>query len=338
MKYIFFDTESANWFNGFAKLCEVGIVVTDSSFNILEKRDFVISPGASTKFYLVGRKGQKDCVLGHSEEEYRSAPGYVHFYEAIRYWLTQKEAMIFAFAASGDITALVQANRHNHKPDYPLTVFDVQNFLSRYKDGSLTQFGLEQSFISLWGQEAMKDLTAHRPDDDATMTMLVLKKICEDLAMKPEELVTLVPEAGTGVLNWANKTLDPNGKAYPKAFRHSKIKSYARFQQLNAELNSYRDHEKSGEEPGPLQGIHYGLSGTLQKDLDVAVPLAKRLYDEGAILTHHTDESRFLVTLDQEEKEKLQTISGLSHLLLVSKDQIESLPKLLKEKSKEKPQ
>lgn len=45
MKYLFFDVECSNCFNGEGKLCEFGYVITDENFCVLRKDVLPMSPG-----------------------------------------------------------------------------------------------------------------------------------------------------------------------------------------------------------------------------------------------------------------------------------------------------
>ena len=46
MKYLFFDIECANCFDGTGKICEFGYIQTDEKFNILEEDSIKINPCA----------------------------------------------------------------------------------------------------------------------------------------------------------------------------------------------------------------------------------------------------------------------------------------------------
>ena len=54
MNYIFFDIECANCQNGQAKICSFGYVITDESFTVLEKEDWIVNPKAP--FLLTGHR------------------------------------------------------------------------------------------------------------------------------------------------------------------------------------------------------------------------------------------------------------------------------------------
>ena len=48
-------------------MVEFGYVLTDENFKILRKDEFVMSPGqgGENRFYLKGRKGQRDLELAY---------------------------------------------------------------------------------------------------------------------------------------------------------------------------------------------------------------------------------------------------------------------------------
>ena len=45
MKYLFFDIECSNCFNGIGKMCEFGYVLTDESLRVMKSGEIPMSPG-----------------------------------------------------------------------------------------------------------------------------------------------------------------------------------------------------------------------------------------------------------------------------------------------------
>ena len=86
MKYLFFDIECSNCFNGVGKMCEFGYVLMDEEFNIISRDDIPMSPGRGreNKFHLTGRKHEKDLVLAYTEDHYISQPEFPTFYNRIK--------------------------------------------------------------------------------------------------------------------------------------------------------------------------------------------------------------------------------------------------------------
>ena len=62
MKYLFFDIECSNCFQGVGKMCEFGYVLTDENLVVMKTGDIPMSPGKGrgNRFNLTGRKHEKD--------------------------------------------------------------------------------------------------------------------------------------------------------------------------------------------------------------------------------------------------------------------------------------
>ena len=69
MRYLFFDCEFANCYEGKEKICEFGYVVVDENFNIVSKNNIIINPNIKDKErdYRVLRK-----ILTRRREEYKN--------------------------------------------------------------------------------------------------------------------------------------------------------------------------------------------------------------------------------------------------------------------------
>ena len=54
MKYLFFDIECSNCFNGVGKMCEFGYVLVDENLQVITADDIPMSPGKGrgNRFYL----------------------------------------------------------------------------------------------------------------------------------------------------------------------------------------------------------------------------------------------------------------------------------------------
>lgn len=84
MKYVYFDIECASNIDGKAKICSLGYVVTDSSFNILEKDDLVINPNIERKDYSAYVMNN---IVKYTIEELESKQNFPFFYEKIKHLL-----------------------------------------------------------------------------------------------------------------------------------------------------------------------------------------------------------------------------------------------------------
>lgn len=80
---MFFDIECSNYFNEVGKMIEFGYVFTDENFKILRKNACVESPerDGKNRFYLKGKKSQRDLELPYEYDYYYEQPEFPVFYE-----------------------------------------------------------------------------------------------------------------------------------------------------------------------------------------------------------------------------------------------------------------
>lgn len=180
MKYIFFDIECANCYQGKGKICSFGYVVTDTSFNVLEKYDLVINP--ASKFNL-----GPEIVLAYDKKTFRHAPMFPDFYSEITELLEDEDAMVFGFSACNDARYLNFECMRYDLPSIDYVFYDVQQILMGMKDvrnqpsllGSCLEYGIEEN----------QDV--HKSDDDSLMTMELLREICRSTGKTPSELIDM---------------------------------------------------------------------------------------------------------------------------------------------------
>ena len=84
-------------FRGNSKICSFGYVITDESFTVLEKEDWIVNPKAP--FLLTGHRNVPYIQLAYDREEFRKAPDFPRVYGQIRDLLTRPDSLIFGYAA-----------------------------------------------------------------------------------------------------------------------------------------------------------------------------------------------------------------------------------------------
>ena len=193
MKYLFLDTESSNCYGNLYKLCEYGYVTTDESFSFIPggRRDVVVNPGKNGKFNLVGRKDGRNLTLAHEYSEYAKAPLFEDFYVNLRFLLERKDMMIFLWASINDIQALMDNCFRYRLPKIHFVSYDVQMLFKAVIPEVQGIPSLEKAAAYL--EIDLTGITPHRPDDDALMTMLILKALCQRSGKTPSELVKECP-------------------------------------------------------------------------------------------------------------------------------------------------
>ena len=178
MKYLFFDIECANCYQGKGKICSFGYVITNTKFDVLEKYDIVINP--ASKFNL-----GPDIVLAYDKATFKSAPLFTRYFPEILTLLEDEETMVFGFSASNDAKYLNDECVRYDLPSIDYTLYDVQQILMGMKEtrnqpsliGSCLEFGVNEN----------QDV--HKSDDDSLMTMELLRAICQNTGKTPEELI-----------------------------------------------------------------------------------------------------------------------------------------------------
>ncbi len=187
MKYTFFDIECANCFQGRGKICSFGYVVTDEDFNILEKEDIIIDP--HSKFHLAGRGNRPGIVLAYDEEEFKSAPRFPHFYRKIRELLTDPDSLIFGFSVMSDAGYIKSECERYKKEIFDYDFIDVQRIFTDMRQLTNTPSLLHAA--EEFDAEETQDV--HKSDDDAYLTMKVLKGICLSTGLSVPQVIEKYP-------------------------------------------------------------------------------------------------------------------------------------------------
>ena len=178
MKFLFFDVECSNCFNGIGKICEFGYVLTDENFNIIKANEIPMSPGRGreSRFNLRGRKYEKDLELSYDEEYYFSCPQFPKFYNYIRSLMGDKDTICFAFSMDNDIAHLHNTCRRYDLDPINYICYDVQTIAGKYL-GENKQVNLENACRKIVGPSSMVQLIPHLSRDDAKMEMMILEAV-----------------------------------------------------------------------------------------------------------------------------------------------------------------
>ena len=196
MDYVFFDIECANCIEGQAKICSFGYVITDEQFNLLEKEDLIVNPKAP--FLLTGRKNRPYIQLAYSKTEFKKAPAFPYVYDRIKAILTAPDTLVFGYAADNDASYLRCEFERYRLPSVNFSYCDLQklhHFIETPTEQS-RQLSLS-SAAAMYMEEVNQEV--HKSDDDAFLTMQVLKGICQKTKKSAEQLVKEFPSC-TGQL------------------------------------------------------------------------------------------------------------------------------------------
>ncbi len=175
MNYLFFDIECCNGQN----MCSLGYVLVDENFKILEKKDILINP--EKPFNLKTNSGEPRIELAYDKSEFLKHPNFTQQYYLIKNTLMKNGRVLFAHDARSDISFLEKACKNYKQEMFDICVYDAQKIYSNNK------VGLEKIINNL-GVDC-SHLTEHKSCDDAEMTMLYIKKLCEQRKCNISELI-----------------------------------------------------------------------------------------------------------------------------------------------------
>lgn len=202
MKYLFYDLEYATSKGGISKICEFGYVLTDESFNILERDNFIIDPFITREEWdwRVVRK-----ILTRRIAEYESSPRFDEYYDDIKKLILGADFVI-GHSLNSDAKALNQDCERYELPSIDYDFYDIKLFYKQFsntkKDTSVANM-LDE--LKIEGEER-----EHDAETDAYNTMLELKQMMSVLNVSLEELIELVPEAKDRNENYLVKSIEEN--------------------------------------------------------------------------------------------------------------------------------
>lgn len=188
MRFLFFDTECANCYDGVGKICEFGYVLTDEKFKVIKSDNLLINP--KSKFNVYGFK-QAGIVFAHSYSEYLKYPTLKQRYSEIKRLMTDKKNLVVGYSTDCDANYLLGDLKRNGLAPFDFKFLDV---------AKLYRIGLNQKETSLDNlyedcDKLDEDITHHEAMSDSFMTMAVLKRYLELTDGTVKNLEKAVPEA-----------------------------------------------------------------------------------------------------------------------------------------------
>jgi len=183
MKTVFFDTECANCFDGRGKICELGYIVCDENFNVIERENLIINPDAPfDKKGFAMRKIKLSLPYG----EYGKRDTFPSFYEKIKKIFSEKDVLVVGHGTHFDAQyILYECERYSLSP-FDYRYIDTQEVVEKLyqRDKNLRLIELYDDF---YPEKAREQL--HSGIDDAEMTMEVLKYVIKDKKISLDEII-----------------------------------------------------------------------------------------------------------------------------------------------------
>lgn len=308
MKYLFFDIECSNCFNGKGKVCEFGYVITDENFKIISAQDIPMSPGKGrgNRFHLRDRMAVEDVKLAYDETYYYEQPELPAFYERIKKLMSSNDTICFAFSMSNDIRYLADSCIRYKLPLIDYTCYDVQKLAAEYLELK-GQPGLMKCVEEIVGPHATFGLVEHLSRDDAKMEMMIVEAIC---VLNQIDLKTLLVQSESAKTNSVEF-----------------IDEFKKAQEIKNKKNEARRYiQEIAKKHAPLindeqyKGKRYSVSNKIRVDLDLLKRLISNIERIGGLFTVHYVDTDHLIVLDDDNlkrtREKFADIFFGDYILL----------------------
>lgn len=299
--FLFFDCECANCFDGIGKICSLGYVLADDELNVIESEDIVMNPETDFDWYLFSPKNK--CQLAYSKDYFRSKPNFDFFYKRIKKLFTNGNCFISGFAVSNDVGFVNNACERYYKEYIKFRAFDAEKLLSQKFDCKKKLFEWAE-FLEC----DVSKLESHKSVDDAMVTMLVLKKLCEK---ENKTLEQFMKENKVFFVSSEQVQIQAQEREYKKEMM-AKIKAYYTKRSPNSIRKNYI-------------GQKFELNKKVFSDLERALNIAKRIYEGGGVLVERLKEKGNIVFLDDDIEPERRLAIEKKGLRIILAEEIERI-------------
>ena len=310
MRYLFYDVECSNCFNGEGKMCSFGYVITDEEFNVLKKEDIVMNP--ASRFYLRRKEGRPEIELAYSEEYFRAQPKFDKFYDKIRDMLEDPDQIVMGHSILNDVKHLAYQCKRYKLPCINYRFGDSQLVYKKLvQNGTGGQVGLAR----ICEEFGIEPEHLHRSDDDAWATMEFMRIICRQRHVSLYRLLSDNPEC-TGEINDFEITMNGVSVTRSKRFLQRMLEEY---------IKTLRSAEG-----GELAGKRFCMSRKFERDnADLCGYFAKKCFELGGKYTRNAMRCNVLVSADGEpctrEKAILADAKMKQRVRIISLDEFKNI-------------
>ena len=252
MKILSYDIESTTGSHSDASMCTFGYCIADEKFNILEQRDIVMRPYT--------RRYEPRIKLHYDKSFIKAQQPFPFWYEEIK-GLFESCDLIIGFSVSNDVDFLNNACQ----------VYKLDKIIYDFVDVQLLHKTVykKQNMCGLEGvaNDFNIEYLAHRSDEDARVTLLVLKRMASDLGLSIEELLRKFHI--TPGVNGQTETLPCTNGTYTK-------------KEINYLINLFieKNRRHSRRYKGGLSYKSFAFADEIRYgDIDLYRKMIKRIYD-----------------------------------------------------------
>ena len=174
MRILSYDIESTTGSHSDGSMCTFGYVISNENFDVLEQKDIVMKP--------LTRRFETRVKLHYEKEYIKQQPRLPVHYEEIKQLFASAD-LVIGFSVSNDVEFLNNACELYKLPRILYNFLDVQ-LLYKTVNNRPNMQGLEGI-----ANELSIDYLAHRSDEDARVTLLLLKHLCKEQGLTVNELL-----------------------------------------------------------------------------------------------------------------------------------------------------
>lgn len=252
MRILSYDIESTTGSHNDASMCTFGYCIADEKFNILEQKDIVMRP--YTKRY------EPRIKLHYDKAFIKQQPPFPFFYDEIKNLFSSCD-LIIGFSVSNDVDFLNNA----------CDIYKLEKIVYDFVDVQLLHKTVykKQNMCGLEGiaGDFNIEYLAHRSDEDARVTLLVLKKMIDEFNLSVEELLKKY-HITPGFNNAVETVPCTNGVFTKKEINYL----------INDFIEKHRRHNKRYK--GGLSYKSFAFSNELKyEDIDLYRCIIKKIYD-----------------------------------------------------------
>lgn len=182
MKYLFFDAECANCFNGTGKIYSLGYVECDENLNIISSADIVLNPRARFDWYV------KKHMLSYDVDYILSRPDFRDAFKDIRALFDG--AVAVGYDTERDVAYLNHEFLRYRTEPFDIDYVDVKAFIKELTGEDARKLSVEYANWCLHPSE--KD---HNSNSDALHTLEITRAICSKTDKSLADLIAAYPSA-----------------------------------------------------------------------------------------------------------------------------------------------
>ena len=251
MRILSYDIESTTGSHSDASMCTFGYCIADEQFNILEQRDIVMRPYT--------RRYEPRIKLHYDKSFIKAQEPFPFWYEEIKK-LFESSDLVVGFSVSNDVDFLNNACQVYKLDKITYDFVDVQ-LLHKTVYKKQNMCGLEGV-----ANEFQIEYLAHRSDEDARVTLLVLKRMANELNLSIEELLRKF-HITPGTNNTVETVPCSNGTYTKKEINYL----------INVFVEKHRRHSRRYK--GGLSYKSFAFSDEIRCDVDLYRKIIKKIYD-----------------------------------------------------------